>query len=226
MQIFLDTANVEEIRKGARLGVVGGVTTNPTLVAKEGKGDLGAYREVVQEIARIVGGPVSAEVVATDAPSMIDEGRRIATWGETVVVKLPCTAAGFEATAVLAKEGISVNQTLCFSVNQAILAALAGAYLVSPFVGRLDDIGQDGMALVAEIAEVYRKQGYKTRVLAASIRHPMHVVAAAKAGADAVTVPYKVLTQMVEHPMTDIGVARFLEDWNKVAKAQPAGVKW
>ncbi len=218
MQIFLDTANIEEIRQGARLGVVSGVTTNPSLAAKEGTGDLGAYRQAVQEIARIVRGPISAEVVAQDVPSMLDEGRRIAGWGETVVVKLPSTAAGFEATSVLSREGITINQTLCFSVNQAILAALAGATYVSPFVGRLDDVGHDGMALVAEIAEVFRKQGMKTKVLAASIRHPLHVVQAAKAGADVVTIPYKVLAQMIEHPLTDIGVARFAEDWNRLGR--------
>lgn len=223
MKIFLDTANLDEIRQGARLGVVSGVTTNPTLVSKEGKGgDLDVYREVVQEIARIIRGPISAEVVSQDLAGMLDEGRRIAAWGTMVVVKLPCTAAGFEATSVLAREGIRVNQTLCFSVNQAILAALAGATYISPFVGRLDDAGNDGMAVVRDIVEVYRKQGFSTKVLAASIRHPIHVVEAARLGADIVTVPYKVLAQMIEHPLTAVGVARFAEDWNRLVRAAAA----
>ncbi len=218
MRIFLDTANLDEIRQGARLGVVSGVTTNPSLVAKEGKADLQEYREVVRKIAEIIDGPISAEVLASDVESMLEEGRWIATWTSKVVVKLPSTAAGFEATSILAKEGIKVNQTLCFSVNQAILAALAGATYVSPFVGRLDDVGQDGMALVAEIVQVYRQQKYATQVLAASVRHPVHVVLAAKAGADIVTLPYKVLAQMIQHPLTDVGVARFAEDWRRTVR--------
>ena len=218
MRLFLDTANLDEIRHGARLGVVSGVTTNPSLVAKEGKADLRDYREVVREIARILDGPISAEVLAPDVPSMLREAHEIATWTPSVVVKLPSTAAGFEATSALAREGIKVNQTLCFSVNQALLAALAGATYVSPFVGRLDDIGEDGMALVADIAQVFQKQRLATQVLAASIRHPMHVVDAAKAGAHIATVPYKVLTQMVQHPLTDIGVARFAEDWHRMVR--------
>jgi len=218
MRIFLDTANIDEIRQGARLGVVSGVTTNPSLVAKEGKADASEYRQAVREIAEIVDGPISAEVLAPDVPGMLEEGHDIATWHPNAVVKLPCTAEGFEATSVLSREGIKVNQTLCFSVNQAILAALAGASFVSPFVGRLDDIGEDGMALIADIAEVYKKQGYRTKVLAASIRHPMHIVEAAKVGADIVTLPYKALIQMVQHPLTDIGVARFAEDWNRMVR--------
>ena len=218
MRIFLDTANIDEIRDGACLGVVSGVTTNPSLVAKEGKADLREYREAVREIAQIIDGPISAEVLAPEVPSMLEEGHEIATWTPNVVVKLPSTAAGFEATSLLAKEGIKVNQTLCFSVNQAILAALAGATYVSPFVGRLDDIGEDGMGLVADIVQVFRKQGFDTKVLAASLRHPVHVVEAAKTGADIVTLPYKVLTQMVQHPLTDLGVARFAEDWHRLVR--------
>jgi transaldolase len=218
MRIFLDTANIDEIRQGAQLGVVSGVTTNPSLVAKEGKADLGEYREAVREIAKIVDGPISAEVLALEVPSMLEEGREIARWTDNVVVKLPSTAAGIEAASTLTKDGIKVNQTLCFSVNQAILAALAGATFVSPFVGRLDDIGEDGMGLVRDMAEVFRKQGFTTEILAASIRHPVHVVEAAKAGAHVVTLPYKVLTQMVQHPLTDLGVARFTEDWNRLVR--------
>lgn len=218
MRLFLDTANIQEIRQGARLGVVSGITTNPSLVAKEGKADLRDYREVVREIAGIVDGPISAEVLTTSVESMLREGHEIATWHPNVVVKLPSTAAGFEATSLLSKEGIKINQTLCFSVNQALLAALAGAAFVSPFVGRLDDIGENGMALVAQIVEVYRAQKLGTKVLAASIRHPMHVVEAARVGADVATIPYKVLTQMVQHPLTDIGVARFAEDWHRMVR--------
>ncbi|MCL0101733.1 fructose-6-phosphate aldolase, partial [Dehalococcoidia bacterium] len=173
MQIFLDTANLDEIRQGSRLGVISGITTNPSLVAKEGKADRGEYRKAVQEIAEIVDGPISAEVLSSDVQGMLEEGRDIVTWHPNAVVKLPSTAEGFEATGILSKDGARVNQTLCFSVNQAILAALAGACFVSPFVGRLDDIGEDGMALIADIAEVFEIQEYQTKVLAASIRHPV-----------------------------------------------------
>jgi transaldolase len=225
MRLFLDTANIDEIRKGAKLGVVSGVTTNPSLVAKEGKGGLEEYRRVAVEIASILESAgvrepsVSAEVVATDAAGMIQQGREIAKWSKHIFVKLPSTTAGFEATATLAREGVRVNQTLCFSVNQAILAALAGAAYVSPFIGRLDDISEDGVALVRDICDVYKAQGYKTLVLAASIRHPLHVVQSARAGAHIASVPYKVLEQMIAHPLTDIGMARFMADWEKVSKA-------
>ncbi len=229
MRLFLDTANIDEIRKGAKLGVVSGITTNPSLVAKEGKGDLGEYKRVVLEIARIlqeagVADPsISAEVVALDAKGMVQQGRDIAAWHKSVMVKLPSTAAGFEATATLAREGVKINQTLCFSVNQAILAALAGATYVSPFIGRLDDISEDGIALVRDICDVFKTQGHKTLVLAASIRHPLHVVQSAKVGAHIASVPYKVLEQMIAHPLTDIGMARFMADWEKVARtAAPA----
>ncbi|MBF8267531.1 MAG: tal [Dehalococcoidia bacterium] len=219
MLIFLDTANLEEIRHAARLGVLRGVTTNPSLAAKEGIGGLGSYRVAVQEIARVVDGPISAEVLSTHVQGMVEEGREIATWAPNVVVKIPSTLQGLEAMSTLAREGIRINQTLCFSLNQALLGALAGASFVSPFVGRLDDEGHDGMQLVADMVQVFQKYRITTKVVAASIRHPLHCVAAAKAGADIVTVPYKVLLQMMHHPLTDVGVARFLQDWEKTVKA-------
>ncbi len=214
MRLFLDTANIEHIRHGVKLGVVTGVTTNPSLVSKEGKVD---YKRLVKEICSIVPGPVSTEVLSQDASGMVAEAREIASWAENVAVKIPATIQGVEATSILAREGIKVNFTLCFSVNQALLAAAAGAAFVSPFVGRLDDIGEDGMGLVREIVQIYRSYPeIKTEVIAASLRHPRHCVEAAKAGAHIATVPYSVLMQMVQHPLTDIGVRRFLEDWEKV----------
>ncbi len=213
MRIFLDTANIDQIREGARLGVVTGVTTNPTLVSKEGLKD---YRAVVKEICSIIPGPVSAEVVVEGVPEMLAQAREIATWAPNVVVKIPSTADGLEVISALAKEDIKVNMTLCFSVNQALLGALAGTTYVSPFVGRLDDVGHDGMQLVKEIVDVFRYYQLKTEVLAASIRHPLHCVAAAKAGAHIATVPFNVLMQMMRHPLTDVGIARFLSDWRRV----------
>ena len=217
MDIFLDTANLEQIKKGARLGVVRGVTTNPTLVAKEGIGD---YKSVVQEIASIIPGPISAEVVVEGVEAMLEQARDIATWAPNVVVKIPSTTDGLEVITALAKENIKVNMTLCFSLNQALLGALAGAAFVSPFVGRLDDIGHDGMELVSDMARIYRQYQLETKVLAASIRHPLHCVLAARAGADIATVPFKVLMQMMQHPLTDAGQTRFLDDWRKVQEAQ------
>jgi transaldolase len=214
MRIFLDTANVDQIRHGVKLGVVSGVTTNPTLVAKEGLKD---YEAVVKEICSIVSGPVSAEVTVNEAEAMLEQGRQIATWADNAVVKIPSTATGLEVIKTLAEENVKVNMTLCFSVNQALLGALAGTAYVSPFVGRLDDISQDGMALVRDIVEVFNNYGLKTEVIAASIRHPLHCVAAAKAGAHIATVPYKVLIQMMKHPLTDIGIANFLADWKSVS---------
>ncbi len=218
MRIFLDTANIDEIRQAARLGVLSGVTTNPSLAAKEGIGDLENYKAAVLEIASIVDGPISAEVIGLEADAMMDEGRRIARWHPNVVVKLPSTPAGLEAMSVLSKEGIRINQTLCFSVNQAILGVQAGATFVSPFVGRLDDEGHDGMQLVADIVKIFKEYKFETKVLAASIRHPLHCVAAAKAGADIATVPFNVLMQMIHHPLTDVGVSRFAQDWERVVK--------
>jgi transaldolase len=215
MEIYLDTANIEEIRQGARLGVVSGVTTNPSLVSQEGTAD---YEAVVKEICSIIPGPVSAEVVAEGVEPMIKEARKIATWAPNVVIKIPATAEGLEVTSALAKEKIKVNFTLCFSLNQALLGALAGASYVSPFVGRLDDAGHDGMELVRDIVYVFDYYDLDTQVIAASIRHPEHCLAAAKAGAHIATVPYKVLMQMIRHPLTDVGVARFLSDWQRLSK--------
>lgn len=215
MRLFLDTANMQEIRDGVRLGVVSGVTTNPSLAASEGIGNRENYRAAVQEISDILDGPISVEVVSLDAQGMIEEGREIAEWIPNPWVKIPSTSAGFEAISTLAKDGIKVNQTLCFSLNQALLGAQAGSHVVSPFVGRLDDIGQQGMDLVEEIVSVFDRQKIETQVLAASIRHPLHCTFAAKAGAQIATVPYKVLLQMVQHPLTDVGVSRFLADWQK-----------
>jgi len=215
MQLFLDTANIEHIRHGVRLGVITGVTTNPSLISKEGKVD---FKKHVQEICSIVPGPVSTEVLSQNAADMIREAKQVASWAKNVVVKIPASLDGVEATYQLARAGIKVNFTLCFSVNQALLAAIAGAYFVSPFVGRLDDIGENGMALVKEIVAVYKNypDSIKTQVLAASIRHPQHCVDAARVGAHIASVPYQVLMQMIQHPLSDIGIKRFLEDWNKV----------
>ena len=215
MRIFLDTANTDQIRQGVKMGVVSGVTTNPTLVSKEGLAD---YEAVVKEICSIVPGPVSAEVLVEGVEPMIEQAREIAAWAPNVVIKIPATAVGLEVISVLAKEDIKVNMTLCFSLNQALLGALAGATYVSPFVGRLDDIGHDGMELVRDIVDVFEYYRLTTEVIAASIRHPEHCVAAAKAGAHIATVPYKVLTQMTQHPLTDIGVTRFLNDWQRVSQ--------
>ncbi len=215
MRLFLDTANIEHIRHGVSLGVITGVTTNPSLISKEGKVD---YKRLVQDICAIVPGPVSTEVLSQDVSGMVAEAREVASWATNVVVKIPASLAGVEATYKLAREKIKVNFTLCFTVNQALLAAAAGATYVSPFVGRLDDIGEDGMRLVRDIVEVYGKyaDSIKTEVLAASIRHPQHCVEAARAGAHIATVPYQVLMQMVQHPLSDIGIRRFVEDWQKV----------
>lgn len=213
MRIFLDTANIDEIKKGARLGIVSGVTTNPTLVSKEGLND---YKAVVKEICSIIPGPVSAEVVVEGTQAMLEQAREIATWAPNVVIKIPSTIDGLEVISALARDNIKVNMTLCFSLNQALLGALAGAAYVSPFVGRLDDVGHDGMQLVKDMVEVFRYYHLKTEVLAASIRHPLHCVVAAKAGAHIATVPFKVLMQMMKHPLTDVGNAQFLSDWKSV----------
>jgi len=217
MRIFLDTANIDEIRQAAKLGVISGVTTNPSLVAKEKRADMKA---VIREISSIVDGPISAEVLSLEPQAMIREAREVSSWSPNVVVKIPVSASGLEAVSVLSKEGIRINLTLCFSLNQAILGAIAGATYVSAFVGRLDDAGHDGMQLVAEIVEIFDnyKDRLKTQVIAASIRHPLHVVAAAKARAHIATVPYSVLMQMVKHPLTDIGICRFAEDWQRISK--------
>lgn len=213
MRLFLDTANISHIRHGVELGVISGVTTNPSLVSKEGKVD---YKSLVKEICSVVPGPVSTEVLSQEAGGMVAEAHEIVTWAENIAVKIPSTLEGLKATSILARENVKVNMTLCFSLNQAILAAEAGATFVSPFVGRLDDIGEDGMALVVDIVEYLRYHGLPTQVIAASIRHTAHCLLAAKAGAHIATIPYGVLLQMVEHPLTTIGVRRFADDWNRV----------
>jgi transaldolase len=216
MRIFLDTANIDEIRQAARLGVISGVTTNPSLVAKEKRADMKA---VVREVSSIVEGPISAEVLSLEPEAMIREARDVSSWSPNVVVKIPMSASGLEAISVLSKEGVRTNLTLCFSLNQAILGGIVGATYISSFVGRLDDIGHDGMELVADIVKVYEHYKISTQVIAASIRHPLHVSAAARAGAHVATVPYSVLMQMIRHPLTDIGIARFAEDWHRISKA-------
>ena len=220
MEIYLDTANIKEIKEGARLGVVSGVTTNPSLVSQEGTAD---YEAVVKEICSIIPGPVSAEVVAEGVEPMIKQARKIASWAPNVVIKIPATADGLEVTSALAKEKIRVNFTLCFSLNQALLGARAGAAYVSPFVGRLDDAGHDGMELVEDMVYVFDYYDLDTQVIAASIRHPEHCLAAAKAGAHIATFPHKVLMQMIRHPLTDVGVARFHDDWQRILKSDRQG---
>ncbi|MDP2731114.1 MAG: fructose-6-phosphate aldolase [Dehalococcoidales bacterium] len=216
MRIFLDTANIEQIKQAAKLGVVSGVTTNPSLVSQAGATD---YEATIKEICSIISGPISTEVVVEGVEAMVEQARQISTWAPNVVVKIPATAEGLEVTSILAKEKIKVNFTLCFSVNQALLGARAGAAYISPFVGRLDDIGQDGMQLVRDIVDVFQKYPeIRTEVIAASIRHPQHCVEAAKAGAHIATVPYPVLMQMIRHPLTDTGISRFLADWRSVSR--------
>ncbi len=217
MRIFLDTANIEEIREAAKLGVLSGVTTNPTLMAKERGAE---YKQRVVEICEVVKGPVSAECIARDVPGIIAEARQVAGWHPEVVVKIPIDAAGLEATAALAKEGVKVNMTLIFSANQSLLAALAGAAYVSPFVGRLDDAGHDGMEVVRDTVEIFDRYNLPSQVIAASLRHPRHVIAAAKAGAHIATLPYKVLLAMLKHPLTDAGIERFLADARQYTKVE------
>ncbi len=212
MKFFIDTANVDAIRKAHERGMVDGVTTNPSLVAKEGRN----FREVVNEIASFVKGPISLEVISEDAEGMIKEARELNGWIDNAAIKIPLTWEGLKAVKVLADEGIKTNVTLCFSANQALLAAKAGATFISPFIGRLDDIGQTGMQLIADTAEIYTNYGYATEIIVASIRHPIHVYEAALLGADIATIPPDVLDKMVNHPLTDIGIKRFLSDWEKV----------
>ena len=209
MRLFLDTANIEQIREIAKMGLISGVTTNPTLMAKEK--DI-SYRDRVVEICETVDGPVSAECTSRDVGSLVTEAREIAAWHDNVVVKIPIDDTGLEATATLSKEGIKINMTLIFSANQALLAATAGATFVSPFVGRLDDAGQDGMEVVRESVDIFDQYHLPTQVLAASLRHPRHVTEAAQLGAQIATLPYAVLKAMVKHPLTDVGIERFLAD--------------
>lgn len=211
MKFFLDTANVKEIREGQAMGVLDGVTTNPSLVAKEGQ----PFKDTVLEICNIVNGPVSVEVTATDLEGMLEQGRSYAKWHRNVVVKLPTTREGVKGCKTLTDEGTKVNMTLCFSPTQALLVAKAGATYVSPFVGRLDDISTNGMTAVREIVQIYKNYGYTTQVLAASLRHPMHVLEAALIGAHVGTMPFKVLEMMFHHPLTDVGLEKFAKDWEK-----------
>jgi len=217
MELWLDTASVEEIRTASRLGVISGITTNPSLWAKGGGGR--EYRDVVLEIASIIDGPISAECVSQDVEGLIEEAQHIASWHPNVVVKIPIDEDGLEAIYRLSREGVKINTTLIFSANQAMLAAKAGAAYVSPFVGRLDDVGQDGMLVVREIAEIFHRHHMSTRLLSASLRHPRHVTESALAGADIATMPYSVFQAMFRHPLTDVGMKRFLED------AQRAGAR-
>ena len=217
MKIFLDTANLESIKKYNDMGLLDGITTNPTLLSKES----GDPQKTMAEICRIIKGDVSLEVVATDYEGMMEEGRRLRNYGDNVVVKCPMTAEGLKACKALTAEGIPVNVTLVFSPNQAILAAKAGAKYVSPFIGRLDDVGKDGMNLIREIKQIFSNYKFKTQILVASIRHPMHVVDAAKIGADVVTLPAAVLEKMLKHQLTDIGLKNFLADWEKLKSEDP-----
>ena len=212
MKIFIDSADIEEIRDATAMGVVDGVTTNPSLVAKTGR----KMDAVIKDICELVDGPVSAEVVATDAAGIVAEGRVLAALHPNVVVKVPLIAEGIRAVRALSDEGISTNVTLCFSLPQAVLAAKAGATFISPFIGRIDDIGGDGLELIAQIVSTYANYGYETEVLAASIRHPLHFVRCAEIGADVSTIPYKVILQLLKHPLTDSGLSKFLEDAKKI----------
>lgn len=215
MKFFLDTANIDEIKEVHSWGIVAGVTTNPSLIAKEGRD----FKQVIEEITSIVPGPVSAEVVSTDAEGMIKEGIEYGAWAENVVVKVPMTAEGLKATSALAERDIKTNVTLVFTPSQALLAARAGGTYVSPFLGRLDDISYDGMELVRNIVEMFWTHDIDTEIIAASIRHPMHMVEAALAGAEIATAPYSVYKQMLNHPLTDSGIARFLADWEEAQAA-------
>jgi transaldolase len=211
MKFFIDTANIDEIRQAASFGILDGVTTNPSLVAKEGKN----FRQLLDEILAIVDGPISAEVVSMDADGILKEARELAAIHRNIVVKVPLVPEGLKAVKILSDEGIRTNVTLCFSPLQALLSAKAGASYISPFIGRLDDVGTDGMELIDQIVTIYQNYGYKTEVLAASIRHPIHVLQAAMIGADVATIPFKIIEQMFHHPLTDIGLQKFLGDWEK-----------
>lgn len=215
MKLFMDSANVEHIEDINSLGVISGVTTNPSLIAKEGR----VFEEVVKEITRIVDGPISAEVISEESQGMLQEARELVKIHPNITIKVPMTKEGLKAVAVLSKEGISTNVTLVFSANQALLAARAGATFVSPFIGRMDDISNEGMPLIKDIVQIFDIHGIKTEIIAASIRNPIHVVEAAKAGCHIATIPYNVLLQMLVHPLTDIGIEKFLKDWENAKKA-------
>jgi transaldolase len=214
MKFFIDTANIDEIKKAVALGMVDGVTTNPSLIAMENR----PFEELLGEICELVDGPVNGEVISLDAEGMVEEGRKLAAFHAKIVVKIPMTTEGLKAVKILSSENIKTNVTLIFSSTQALMAAKAGATYVSPFVGRLDDISQNGMDLVSDIMAIYDNYGYETEVIVASVRSPMHVVDAALIGADIATIPYKVIAQLAKHPLTDIGMEKFLADWEKRAK--------
>lgn len=214
MKFFIDTANIDEIKKASELGLLDGVTTNPSLIAKEGR----EFKELIKEICGIVEGPVSAEVVSIEAEGMVSEARDLVKIADNIVVKIPLIKEGLKAVKILSGEGIKTNVTLCFSAVQALMAAKAGADYISPFVGRLDDIGQTGMELVEQIITIYEAYGLETEVIVASIRNPIHVLDAALMGADISTIPYKVMEQLIKHPLTNIGLENFLADWKKTAK--------
>lgn len=223
MKIFLDTANLDQIREAKALGVLDGVTTNPSLIAKEGIEDAEGFRAHIRAICELVGGPVSAECVTVTTEEMVREGQELAALHPHVVVKVPLLPAGLAACRQLRDRGIKVNVTLCFSPLQALLAAKSGATYISPFVGRLDDIGQVGMDLIRDIKAIYTNYGFRTEILVASIRHPIHVLEAARAGGDVGTMPYEVFEKLIKHPLTDSGQARFLKDWERLAKRPAAG---
>ncbi|TKJ30956.1 fructose-6-phosphate aldolase [bacterium (candidate division B38) B3_B38] len=214
MKFFIDTANIEEIKEAKRLGMIDGVTTNPTLISKEGR----KAEELLQEICSLIDGPVSAEVVSPDAEGMVKEARKLAKLGENIVVKVPIIKEGLKAVKMLTNEGIRTNMTLVFSPSQALLAAKVGATFCSPFIGRLDDVSHVGMDLVREIITIYENYGYRTEVIVASIRNPLHVVDAALAGAPIATIPFAVIERLVHHPLTDVGLKRFLADWKKIPR--------
>lgn len=216
MRIFIDTANLKEIKEAADMGLLDGVTTNPSLVAKEGYKD---FKDLLIKICEIVDGDISAEVVSTTCNEIVKEAKALASIHKNIVIKIPLIKEGLKAVKILSSEGIKTNVTLCFSPSQAILAAKAGAYLISPFVGRLDDISHSGMELISQIVTIYSNYGFTTQVLVASIRHPLHFVEAAVMGADVCTVPFKVLDQLIKHPLTDIGLKKFLEDWENLKKS-------
>ena len=211
MKIFIDTANIQEIREANAIGIIDGVTTNPTLVAREGK-DFGS---LIKEICSIVDGPISAEVIGLKCDEMLKEARSLSKIHKNIVIKIPLIPEGLKAVKLLSKEGIKTNVTLCFSATQALLAAKAGATYISPFIGRLDDIGHDGMGIIRDIKTIYSNYNFPTKIIVASVRHPLHVLEAAKIGADIVTVPYDTLMKLIKHPLTDIGIDRFLSDWKK-----------
>ncbi len=218
MKIFIDTASVKEIKEAASLGLIDGVTTNPTLMAKEGR----RPEEVLREICNLTSGPVSAEVISLDADGMVEEARRLVGIARNIVVKIPLTKEGLKAVKILSLEGVKTNVTLCFSAAQALLVAKAGATYVSPFIGRLDDIGQEGMNLISDIKKIYSNYNFKTQIIVASVRNPMHVVNAALIGADVATIPFLIIEQLIKHALTDIGINRFLEDFKKIPQGNNA----